>query len=230
MRFVSFDQVAEIFRGKSVALVGSAPSVLDNEPGFIDSHDLVVRVNNYKLSDAAGKRTDVHYSFYGSSIRKTAHDLSSDGVKLCMCKCPDSQPLDSDWHHRNGKMNGVDFRYIYRTRKMFWFCDTYVPGDASFLQKFNLLQRHIPTTGFAALLDLLECPLDGLYLTGFDFFTSGVHNVDERWAEKNTDDPICHRPDLEAEWLASNAHAYPIAFDEKLREVVRAKRAARSAA
>lgn len=121
MRFVPFDAVADRLRGKTVAIVGSAPSCMDNRPGFVDSHDVVVRVNNYKLGNEQGRRTDVHYSFYGHSIKKTAADLQRDGVGMCICKCPDSQPLQSAWHVRMGKTAGIDFRYIYRNRSTFWF-------------------------------------------------------------------------------------------------------------
>ena len=85
-------------QGRRVALVGSGPGVLDNRPGFIDSHDVVVRVNNYKLSPAAGARTDVFYSFFGSSIRKSVEELKRDGVDLCVCKCPNAQFMQSAWH------------------------------------------------------------------------------------------------------------------------------------
>jgi hypothetical protein len=201
MRFVPFSEVAQRLRGKSVAVVGSGPGSLDNAAGFVDSHDLVVRVNNYKTGPAQGFRCDIHYSFYGTSIRKSAQELQRDGVTLCMCKLPDSQPIESEWHRRHGKLVGIDYRYIYRNRAGWWFCETFVPGDARFLAKFDLLGQHQPTTGFAAILDVLACEPRSCFLTGFDFFTSKVHNVDEPWREKNTDDPICHRPDLELMWL-----------------------------
>lgn len=216
MRFVTFEEAAETFRGKTVAIVGSAPSALDNKPLFISSHEVVVRVNNHKCGPAQGFRTDVHYSFYGTSIRSSATALEMEGVKLCMCKLPDAKPLESDWHVRNGKPEGIDYRYIYRNRASWWFCDTFVPDESHFLQKFELLGKHQPTTGFAAILDVLACEPKSVYLTGFDFFTSGVHNVDEPWREKNNGDPICHRPDLEAAWLAHNARRYPLEFDKKL--------------
>ncbi len=221
MRFVPFSEVQERLTGKRVAIVGSAPSVLGNEPRFIDSHDLVVRVNNFQLSPQAGYRADVHYSFYGASIRKSARELQDCGVSLCLCKCPDAQPIESEWHRRNGKENGVNFRYIYRDRVRFWFTDTYVPTTASFLEKFELLGKRIPTTGFAAILDVLACSPASVFLTGFDFFTSGVHNVTERWTPGNPDDPIGHRPELELAWLAGNASRYPITLDAKLTRMVR---------
>lgn len=220
-RFVSFEEVGKRFRDRTVAVVGSAPSVLDNEPGFIDSHEVVVRVNNYKLCPRQGSRTDVYYSFYGTSIKKPAEELKREGVTLCMCKCPDGKPIESAWHERNHKTNGIDFTYIYRNRVSWWFCDTWVPTVHTFLEHFELLDRHIPTTGFAAILDVLACHPKSVYLTGFDFFASGLHNVNEHWRPGNPSDPIGHRPELEAAWLAANAERYPITFDRSLTALMR---------
>lgn len=224
MRFVTFEQAAAYLRGKTVAIVGSAPSVLDNRPGFVDSHDVVVRVNNYKTGIAQGKRCDVHYSFYGNSIRKTREELQRDGVRLCMCKCPDAKPLQSDWHEKHFKQAGIDFRYIYSMRggSGFWFCDTYVPDAVSFMAKFDLLRRHIPTTGFAAILDVLACEPRAAYLTGFDFFASGIHNIDEKWRPGDPEDPIGHKPALEMRWLRENRARHPVTFDAELERMVEA--------
>jgi len=224
VRFVSFSEVQEIFRGKSVAIVGSAPSVLENEPGFVDSHDIVVRANNFKLGHQQGFRTDVHYSFFGGSIRKTVAELLACGVRLCMCKCPDDRPIESEWHERNGKTRGIDFRYIYRDRADWWFCDTYIPSTEWFLASFELLGRHIPTTGFAAILDIIEFGPRSVYLTGFDFMRSGMHNVDERWRPGDPRDPIGHRPDREFLWLLNNSRRFPLTFDSTLAAMVREER------
>lgn len=224
MRFVTFSDAAAHFIGKSVSIVGSAPSCLDNAPGFVDSHDVVVRVNNHKIGAAQGMRTDVHYSFYGTSIRKTSEELTSEGCQLCWCKLPNSQPIESEWHRQRGKMVGIDYRYIYRNRASWWFCDTFVPGDRMFLEKFELLEKHQPTTGFSAILDVLACHPSRVYLTGFDGFTSGLHNVDEPHRMKNTDDPIGHRPDLELEWLSNNADRFRL--DRKLTELLAREKAA----
>jgi hypothetical protein len=204
VRFIDRGDLAERFADRTVAIVGSGPGVLQNEPGFIDSHDVVVRVNNYKLGPTAGRRTDVHYSFYGSSIRKTEGELRRDGVTLCLCKCPDAKFMESDWHRRMNKPHGVDFRYIYRERARWWFCDTYLPSLEEFVASFELLQRHIPSTGFSALLLILSLAPKSVYLTGFDFFSSRIHNVNEPWRPGNPDDPIGHAPELERAWLAQN--------------------------
>lgn len=209
--FVTFARVAEILRGKSVAIVGSGPTSLDNAPGFVDSHEIVMRVSNYVTGERQGYRCDVHYSFYGTSIRKTREQLQSDGVRLCMCKLPDAKPLSSPWHEARGKTVGVDYRYIYReeharklgvkSREDWWFCETYVPEVESFLRKMAILDGHQPTTGFAAILDTLACNPKSVYLTGFDFFASGLHNLDKPWKPGDPSDPIGHRPDREREWV-----------------------------
>lgn len=227
MRFVERSEVRKRFEGKRVAIVGSGPGVLENVRGFVDSHEVVVRVNNFKLSEPTGFRCDSHYSFYGNSIKKTKVELKRAGVTLCICKCPNGQAMESEWHRARGKMHGVDFRWIYEKRAPFWFCDTYVPTVEAFLVKFHLLGQHVPTTGFAAILDVLGCNPKAVYLTGFDFFRSGLHNVNEPWREKNVSDPIGHEPERELKWLADNLPHLPVTCDPKLTEAIASvKRAA----
>lgn len=200
-----------------MAIVGSGPGSLDNAPGFIDGHELVVRVNNYKLRPETGFRCDVFASFFGHSIKKTAEELQADGVRLCLCKCPDSAPIRSAWHDINDHKTGTDFRWIYELRKDFWFCDTYIPETADFLESFEMMGRHILTTGFAAILEVLRAEPASVYLTGFDFFRSGLHNVDEPWREKHRgEDPIGHVPERERAWLSENWARHPLSGDPAL--------------
>lgn len=206
----------EFLQSKTIAVVGSGPGVLDNEEEFIDSHDVVVRINNFRIFPATGYRTDVLYSFFGHSIRKSVFELIRAGVFLCMCKCPNDEFMKSRWHEKRNRRNGVDFRYIYDFRKDWWFCHTCVPTVDEFRKKFELLDGHIPTTGFAAILDVLSCEPSAVYLTGFDFFRSGLHNVNERWLKRNDDDPIGHVPEMELSWLKDNVDKYPITVDRKL--------------
>ena len=221
MSWCTRQAVEAFFYGKSVAIVGSGPGVLDNEPGFIDSHDIVVRVNNHRcLDEVTGRRTDAHYSFYGTSIKKTAAELREEGVRLCLCKCPpcDNGPfIRSEWHVKNKKLHGIDFRYIYDARKDWWFTSTYVPSHEEFMASFNLLNQHIPSTGFSAIL-LIKGMAKSIYLTGFDFFASRIHNVNEPWRPGNPDDPIGHAPELERKWLAQNLDG--ITLDRKLTRIV----------
>lgn len=220
MIFSDFQRVKGFFKGKRVAVFGSAPTCLDNDGKKIDEYDLIVRVNNYRMvgerhgrkydyRSRVGSRTDVFYSFFGSSIHKTPQELKTEGVRLCMSKLPDDKPIDSPWHEKKRKLEGVDYRAIYRRRKGFWFCPTYVPETKEFIALFEELGRHQPTTGFSAIWTIMRCEPEELYITGFDFFTSRIHNVNEPWRSKNVDDPICHRPEKEKEALkemAKNNH------------------------
>jgi hypothetical protein len=203
MNFLTRQETAERFAGKTVAIVGSGPGVLDNEIGFIDSHDIVVRVNNYKIFPQTGGKVDVYYSFFGSSVHIGRDALVKAGCTLCMCKLPNGAPLKSAWHV-GARSVGVDFRYVYKNRSAFWFCDTYVPDAESYLEKFYLIGGRHPTTGFCAILDVSSFDTKSVYLTGFDFFSSRIHNVTDSWVPKNPDDPFGHRPELELKWLAEN--------------------------
>lgn len=216
MRFIDRSECRRWFEGKSVAIVGSGPGCLKNPSGLVDGHDVVVRVNNYRLRDGTGRRTDVFYSFFGVSIKKSTDDLRADGVRLCMSKVPNAHAIESDWHRRNGKMIGVDFRPHYERRRDWWFCDTYVPAVEEFMVSFRALGEHMPTTGFAAIFDVLTFDPRSVYLTGFDFFRSGIHNVDEPWRVKNLDDPHRHEPERERAWLKANMARYPISCDQAL--------------
>lgn len=220
MRFVSRSDVRARFEGKRVCIVGSGPGVLENTPGFIDGFDQVIRVNNYKLSEAAGHRCDVFYSFFGASIKKALSDLKRDGVTLCIAKCPNAHAIESQWHRDKNKMLGVDFRWIYQRRANWWFCDTLVPTVEEFLATFRLLDNHIPTTGFAAIIEVLNFLPRELYLTGFDFFRSKVHNVDEAWREGDPSDPIKHEPEKELQWLSQSAARYQLSFDPMLSRAI----------
>jgi hypothetical protein len=208
-----------MFSGRRVAIVGSGPGSLDNPSGLVDSFDVVVRVNNYKTGASPGYRCDVFYSFFGSSIKKAREDLIADGVRLCICKCPDAKFMESEWHRRMNKPHGVDFRYIYEARREWWFCPTYVPPLDEFVASFELLGRHIPSTGFSAVLAVLEHNPARLYLTGFDFFASRTHNVNEPWRPGNPDDPIGHAPELERDYLRQHL-SDKIALDPRLAAII----------
>jgi len=220
VNFVTFEDVANRFKGKSVAIVGSSPSCLKNENGFIDSHDVVVRINNFKtkgFEHRVGKRTDVFYSFFGSSVRKDRDDLSRQGVTLCMCKCPNSKPIQSEWHERNRRLTGIDFSYIYKNRNHWWFCDTYIPTTDRFVEMFSLLGNHIPTSGFSCVYEFLLMDCD-VYVTGFDFFSSKLHNVNEKWRPGRQDDPIGHSSERERNWFKENKHK--MRLDGTLRDLL----------
>lgn len=230
MKCLNRDDLINIFKGKTVAIVGSAPSVLNNIASNIDSCDLVVRINNYKTKGIdlknipydytaqVGVRVDYHYSFYGGSIRTTQKDLKEAGCKGHLCKCPNDDCHVTDWHKQKNFTQGGDFRPIYRRRHDFWIAPVYVPEKAHYMKLFNILDKHVPTTGFACIWEIAQLEPKYMYITGFDFFSSGKHNTDEIWRPGHQDDPIKHTPDKEAELLKQWAYKNKMyRLDEQLR-------------
>ena len=201
MKLLKFDDIKNTFSGKKVAIFGSAPNCLENDGKEIDKHDYVIRVNNFKIfPEKTGKRIDVHYSFYGSSIRTTKESIKD--IKFHMCKCPNDFCFDHNvpWDPHN---RGSDFRWIYENRKDFWLAPVYIPTKERFMKYFDYLGGHVPTTGFSCILDLIDCEPQELYITGFDGFKSGLHNINERWRDKSKvrNDPISHIPEKETKLL-----------------------------
>ena len=232
MEKLSFSNLHDIFYKKCVVVVGSAPSGLDNIGSFIDSFDLVVRVNNYKVkgrdkrglsydyTDRLGTRTDYHYSFYGGSIRKQPNELLQDGIKGHLCKCPDDVCHVTQWHIDNKQIFGGDFRGIYRRREGFWVKPVYIPPKDHYLKLFRILDEHVPSTGFACIWEMMNCEPKQLHITGFDFMTSRLHNVNEKWLAGDPNDPIGHDFDKEKlyvkKWI--KRHDW-ITCDKRLEEI-----------
>lgn len=188
----------------------------------MDSHDIVVRVNNYRCipGSGTGQRTDIHYSFYGTSIKKSREELLSDGVIACWNRLPDAEFMKSEWHRRRNKLPGVDYRCHYKLRENWWFCPTYCSTVSELQDKFDLLGGHMPTTGFSALLDVLSCRPRHVFITGFDFFQTNVHNVNESWRPGDPGDPIGHVPQIEREWFIANIERLPVTMDALLSQAV----------
>jgi hypothetical protein len=201
MNLLNKQNIIDTFKNKRVVIFGSAPNCLNNKGSEIDKYDYIIRVNNYKIKgfeEQVGTRTDVHYAFYGSSIKISKEALKQEGMKFHMCKCPNAfcfnHNVDWDPHNR-----GSDFRWIYRNRKNYWIAPVYVPTKEDFMKYFNMLDGHVPTTGFSCILDLMQCGPKELYITGFDGFKTKIHNVNERWRDKSNkrQDPIAHQPEKE---------------------------------
>jgi len=77
------------------------------------------------------------------------------------------------------------------------------------------------TTGFEAILNITSLNPKSLHLTGFDFFRSRLHNLTDRWRPKRyNDDPVCHLPERELDWLVHNIDLYPITTDPALQRVL----------
>ncbi len=175
-------EIETLIKGKRVVVLGSAPSVLNNDGKNIDSYDIVVRVNNFKIDgfeDKVGRKLDIYYSFFGRSIKKENDELKRHGLKFIMCKYPNEEFLShTGGIPKAGISDGC--KWVYELRKDWWQFPLWIPKMKYFKQNFEKIFR-IPTTGVSAILDVLRFEPKELYVTGFDFMTSGYHNTDEKW-------------------------------------------------
>lgn len=207
MQFADKTEIKNFIHNKRVVIFGSAPSALDNTEKDIENYDIIIRVNNYDISKFyknIGKRTDIHYSFYGYSIRKTKKELSEEGIKYHVCKCP-----DAFCHNEALTEFSKSYRWIYEMRKDFWVAPVYIPAKEDYFKYYNKLNNHVPTTGFMAIMTFKDFFPAELYITGFDFFKSKLHNINQQWNEgKLKNDPICHDPEKEKNLLLEYTKKY----------------------
>lgn len=233
MKTLTLSNLAQIFKDRRVAIIGSAPSARDNTAKFIDGHDEIIRINNFKTvgtdlrghhydyRDKVGYRTDWHYSFYGGSIRTKREDLI--GIKGHLCKCPDKELVHrSQWHEERGLRKACGWAWIYRARTEYWQAPVYIPKVEHYMKCFEMLGGHVPSTGFACIWEFVNLPVKSMYVTGFDFFRSGIHNIDEQWRPGKKDDPIRHIPEKEFEIFKRWAQKMPskIQLDYYLRKQI----------
>ena len=218
MRKLDKKQVTDMIKGKSVVILGSAPSVLYNNRTVIEKHDIVVRLNNFKTSgyeQKVGARTDIYYSFFGSSIKKTAADLK--GVRLIYCKYPD---CDFREHNDGRYEDGVsgDFRSVYKFRQRFFNSlntDIYIPDYSDFLRNF-LYANRILTTGVQCIIDILSHNPKSIHVTGFDFFESGKHNTNERWTAGDGG----HDHNAEKDIVKNITKYFNVTLDDNIKETL----------
>lgn len=157
-----------LLKGKRVAIIGAANSTLNTDLGdYIDGFDYVIRINKapyliqrgVHLNDI-GRKTDIlFHSFYENE--------KSGGGKL-----------NIELYNRLGINYLVNpINSLKGKRVIFNFYKKYLAPYKTFtiskpeydaIQK--TLEKHTPTIGFCALMQVLECEYKELYITGFTFF------------------------------------------------------------
>lgn len=165
MNLLATDQsYGQFLSGKRVAIVGPAKHIEGAcSADRIESHDIIVRVNNKivpvpsHLCADMGERTEMLYTYlHPADVNPEA--WADYGVKHVCCPLADIDPFNRDI---------ANFRSINR----------HIPLRVVDEPTYQVLEQALgsrPLTGFAAICDLLKFPLKSLYVTGFDFYVSGV--------------------------------------------------------
>ncbi|MHA5052658.1 glycosyltransferase family 29 protein [Streptomyces sp. SD15] len=163
-QWLSLGEFRNQIAGKSICLIANSGKVGESSMGSeIDSYDLVVRFNSYRIDAAhTGKRTDIHVSIHKHGFnweKPVTTRLVFGGIS-------------GDWKYslRNRLVPGAQ-KYL---------------GDESLRWPLRNIGRlgadkwpAIPTSGFNMLwmLDFLDVS-PTLDLIGFDFYESGAYRID----------------------------------------------------
>lgn len=174
--------MSNYFRDKRVLILGSAPCVENVSSEEINEFDVVVRCNNYKFFNES-KKINIYYSFFGKSIKKKYEDIKNDKIDFLFFKYPNFNFTKfSDGKNERGI--GEDFRWVYEYRKkLIKKMDCFIQTKYNFMSNYLYVGK-ILTTGVSAIVDVLRYYPRDLYIAGFDFFESKIHNISEKWEEK----------------------------------------------
>ena len=157
-------------KGKKVCIVGPAPKIIGNSYGkVIDSYDVVVRLNNgYTFCDKygvdIGTRNDI---IYQTAIPKLGRGTTmpietlQDNVKWVCCSFPDEKHREKICNFIKHVDNRIPIHIMDKDR---WGVLASSIGEQ--VEKGSIP----PTTGLAAIFDLLDYDIEKLYITGFTFF------------------------------------------------------------
>jgi|SaaInlStandDraft_5_1057022.scaffolds.fasta_scaffold22667_2 hypothetical protein len=171
------DKYNELFKNfvnnKTIALVGPAESILNTGKGnLIDKFDIVVRLNKSlpipkNMENDIGTKTDILYNslnitdFPGQN--KFGNTILKNNNISFLCS---SYPIENEFF-KNDILN-----YIQRSKFG-------VPFKVLNNKIYNSIEKSIgtrPYTGTSAIMDLLNCNIKYLYITGLDFYTTKYYN------------------------------------------------------
>ena len=150
-----------------MVLVGPASTLKGQRQGaFIDSHDVVVRINHawplpQALAEDIGTRTDVIYHNLNPRnqriLPKHVAQMRKDGLLWVVSSHPANRPRYVRRHRRFRRANKGRLRFRA------------IPAVVK-----RRLKRRVgfPNSGMVAIADLLRFPIASLYVTGFSFYTT----------------------------------------------------------
>jgi len=153
--------------GKRVCLVGPAFAIKDlSQKDLIDSYDVVVRINkalpvHENLYDSSGTKTNVLYNCLDTDPESGGHlhiGYLQEEIDWLVCPYPSIQPFSGNIQNFiNCNMNRLKFCTFEK--------DYYI--------KLSSEMGTRPNSGVLAILDLLSCDIEELYITGITFFKGG---------------------------------------------------------
>lgn len=164
------------FKGKRVAIIGGADSVLKDKLGdYIDDFDVVVRINKgveliETQSDFVGKRTDVLFH----SFLDNPKDIGHSPITIGLWEKHNVKKVVYSLNHKKiirGIYDLIAFSKKSRNKMKFSEVPVYIYDK----NLENIAPFITPTTGHVAVSTVFQCQPKELYVTGITFFKT-PHN------------------------------------------------------
>jgi hypothetical protein len=163
-KYKTYSEFKKLLEKKRVCLVGPAEYIdkeFVNHGQVIDSYDVVIRVNNFINIDKSlvknyGKKLDVLI------ISLWYDDRNTFSHKEAYSKENIQKPLLI--YYRYNRLRRL-FLSFFKINDNITICEQ--PKEN--WQELLKILKHSPTTGMAAIFDILKCNPKELYITGFTF-------------------------------------------------------------
>ena len=173
-----------MFKDKRVIIVGPSSYLENMKSGeFIDSFDLVVRINNVhdvndkKLVEDLGKKVDVIY-FDGSMDTDRFNAYSILSPELIKCTYP-----KTEWFYEDRCNTNIEIlKKHFKTQVI----DSEKYNNLKYALDNNLKVR--PNSGLISIIDLLSLPIKELYITGIDFYRNAYSSYHPDYGLSNLND------------------------------------------
>tara|TARA_Y100000034_G_C6860581_1_gene391603 strand:- start:221 stop:937 length:717 start_codon:yes stop_codon:yes gene_type:complete len=159
--------------GKRVAVVGGSPQVVGTGQGeYIDSHDIVVRVNCHwpcpqrfnpkiEVQKDIGWRTD--FLFHNGCTGGTSSDIAAlQGLRGIIFLGNGMRGYDDRTPYTHIRPTVMEWAYNHDVMT-YWFNHYWQP-----------LRIRGSTAGFSTVRALLEEPVKEVFITGFDFYSTAA--------------------------------------------------------
>lgn len=179
MGMVAIVILENMVKGKKVIIVGPSPHLMGKNLGeYIDSHDIVCRVNNLPSIDLKsdyGSKTDILFHNCASTFLdyfKTQMLEDDRYKKIKLVYCPVLKSVGSD-NIANIVRLGVS-PVANNFPKINVYNLPFEAIDTNTYAKYYMAMQAEPNCGMMAIVLLLGSLVDSLFITGFSFYAQGI--------------------------------------------------------
>lgn len=202
---------------KSIAIVGNSGYLLQNKYGkLIDSHDLVLRMNNFITTgyeESVGKKFDIY-------ICNFFRDINFENIAHTPNIIISSVP-NNFFKNENGHLTSFHSKEITNGAKKLAQKKIFSPRTSSYKKYADNLGSK-PSTGLMAIIlakEILSPIAKNIFITGFSFFQGKNHYFSNQPADTRT-----HSPEGEikfAKKLILESEASNISTDKTLEAILK---------